>query len=72
MDPAPEDTSRLPRYAGEAMPKTPDELKEQIEQQNEEPPAVPGHERTAEGLEVDPPSREDFFTNLEKVSRPKQ
>ena len=51
-------------------PKTPDELREQIEKQNEEPPAVPGNERTAEGMEVTPPSRDDFFGNLEKVSEP--
>ena len=53
------------------MPKTPDEIKEQIERANEEPPAVPGHERTAEGMEVEPPSRDDFFSNLEKVSKPR-
>lgn len=53
------------------MPKSPDELKEQIEKANEEAPAVPGHERTAEGLEVHPPKRSDFFSNLEKVSKQK-
>lgn len=53
-------------------PKTPSELNEQIEKANEEPPAIPGNERTAEGLEVQPPSRDDFFTNLEKASKPKQ
>lgn len=52
------------------MPKTPDELKAQIEKSNEEPPAVPGNDRTAEGLEVRPPSRKDFFADLEKVSKP--
>ncbi|HEY8722713.1 MAG TPA: hypothetical protein VIL92_02495 [Gaiellaceae bacterium] len=52
-------------------PKNPDELREQIEKQNEEPPAS-GKERTAEGMEVTPPSREDFFGNLEKVSRAKE
>ena len=51
------------------MPKTPDELKEQIEKANEEPPATPGHERTAEGLNVPTPKRDDFFANLKKVSR---
>jgi hypothetical protein len=50
-------------------PKTPSELKEQIENQNETP-AEPGKERTAEGMEVTPPSKEDFFGNLEKVARP--
>lgn len=53
------------------MPKTPSELKEQIENANEQPPAVPGNERTAEGLEVRPPPRADFFSNLEKVSKKK-
>jgi len=50
-------------------PKTPNELKEQIEKANEEPPAIPGNERTAEGLEVQPPKRSDFLSNLEKASR---
>jgi hypothetical protein len=52
------------------MPKKPDELKEQIEKANEQVPAVPGNERTAEGLEVQPPKRSDFFSNLKKVSKP--
>lgn len=51
------------------MPKTPDELKEQIEKANEQP-ADEGHERSAEGLEVPTPTREGFFGNLKKVSRP--
>lgn len=51
------------------MPKSPQELKEQIEKANEEPPATPGHERTAEGLDVPPPKRDDFFSNLEKVGK---
>jgi hypothetical protein len=54
------------------LPKTPDELKEQIEEANEEPPAVPGNDRTAEGMEVRRPSRDDFFANLEKVSKPEK
>ena len=53
------------------MPKSPQELKAQIEKQNETP-ADPGKERTAEGLEVTPPSREDFFGNLKKVTKPQQ
>ncbi len=40
-------------------PKTPSELKEQIEKQQESP-AEPGHERTAEGKEVPTPKRRDF------------
>lgn len=51
------------------MPKSPAELKEQIERANEEPPAIPGNERTAEGLEVEPPVRSVFFSNLEKASK---
>lgn len=50
------------------MPKSPAEIKEQIEKANEEPPAIPGNERTAEGLEVQPPKRSDFFSKLVKVS----
>jgi hypothetical protein len=50
-------------------PKTPSELNEQIERQQDEPAAT-GHERTAEGEDVETPSRDDFFGNLEKASRP--
>ena len=50
------------------MPKTPEELREQIESQ--EQPADLGNERTAEGLEVETPTREDFFGNLAKLSKP--
>jgi hypothetical protein len=50
-------------------PKTPSELKEQIERENEKP-AREGHERTAEGLSVETPKAGDFFANLEKVSDP--
>lgn len=49
-------------------PKTPQELREQIERENEQP-ASPGKERTAEGEEVETPKRKDFFSDLEKVSR---
>lgn len=50
-------------------PKTPDELRRQIERQNETL-AKPGHEKTAEGKEVPVPKRRDFFGNLEKISKP--
>ncbi len=50
------------------MPKTPDELREQLERENEDQPAEEGKSRTAEGLEVDDPSRGDFFGNLDKVA----
>ena len=53
------------------MPKTPDELREQIDAQNEQP-AKEGHERTAEGLSVETPTRDDFFGNLAKVSQPEK
>jgi hypothetical protein len=52
------------------MPKTPDELREQIEEANTPPPADPAKERTAGGLTVEKPSRDAFFSNLEKVSKP--
>lgn len=51
-------------------PKTPDELKEQIE--NREPATEEGTERTAEGMETPTPERDDFFSNLKKVSEPNQ
>lgn len=54
------------------MPKTPDELKEQIEWEARTRPkdAPADHERTAEGLEVPTPTRDDFFGNLETVAKP--
>jgi hypothetical protein len=53
------------------MPKTPEELKKQAEQQNEQP-AKEGHSRTAEGLEVPNPARSQFFADLEKASKPQK
>jgi hypothetical protein len=50
-------------------PKKPSELKKQIEAQQDQP-AKEGHERTAEGLSVETPTRADFFSNLEKTSKP--
>lgn len=50
-------------------PKTPSKLREQIEAQQNQP-ASPGHERTAEG---ETPSESEFMGNLSKVARkPKQ
>jgi hypothetical protein len=49
-------------------PKTPSELREQIEAQQNEP-AAPGHERTAEGMETPTPSGSEFFGNLRKIAR---
>jgi hypothetical protein len=49
-------------------PKTPSELKTQIEKQRERP-AKKDHERTAEGKEVPTPKRGDFFGNLDKAAK---
>lgn len=53
------------------MPKSPQELQEQIEQQNQQP-TQEGHSRTAEGLEVPNPSRKQFFADVEKASKPEK
>lgn len=50
-------------------PKTPSELREQIERENEEQPAE-GKSLTAGGMETPNPKRSEFFSNLEKASRP--
>lgn len=50
-------------------PKTPSELKAQVDAQNKQP-AKEGKERTSEGLSVETPSEGDFFSNLEKASKP--
>ena len=49
-------------------PKTPKDLLEQVEAQNEQP-ATDGSSRTAEGMEARTPSRREFFGNLRKVAR---
>ncbi len=50
-------------------PKTPQELKDQIAAQNAERPAdADDTSRTAEGLKVPNPSRDDFLENLAKAS----
>ncbi len=49
------------------MPKTPQELKEQVEREQAENPPADGQERTAEGLKVETPKRGDFFGNLKKL-----
>ena len=59
--------SRYPRF----MPKTPDELREQLERENEKPHSD-DRDLTAEGLSVPRPARSDFFGNLAKVSEPDQ
>jgi hypothetical protein len=53
-------------------PKTPDELREQLEQQVADKPPREGQDRTAEGVDVPTPSRDDFMRNLEKVARPEK
>lgn len=50
-------------------PKTPSELRQQLERENEEEPAE-GESRTAEGMETPNPTRGEFFSNLEKTSGP--
>lgn len=49
-------------------PKTPKQLRDEIEAQQEQP-AKEGHERTAEGLSVETPTRGEFFGNLDKIAR---
>ena len=53
------------------MGKTPQELRDQIEEQEKEP-TKPGHTRTAEGEEVPKPKRGELFRNLGKLGRPKK
>jgi hypothetical protein len=48
-------------------PKSPDELRKQIEEQAEKP-VKRGRSRTAEGQEVRTPKRGEFFKNLKKAS----
>ncbi len=52
------------------MPKTPDELKEQIERENAKTTLDAAKERSAEGKPMRTPSRREFFGNLEKISKP--
>jgi hypothetical protein len=51
-------------------PKSPDQLRKELERQNEQP-AKPGHERTAEGMEAPVPSKRELLANLEKLAKPK-
>jgi hypothetical protein len=46
-------------------------LAERVKEAQQQP-AKPGHERTAEGLEVPTPTQGAFFSNLEKASKPKK
>ena len=50
-------------------PKTPSELREQLERENAEQPAD-GQSRTAEGMETPNPTRAEFFESLEKAGKP--
>jgi hypothetical protein len=50
------------------MGKTPQELREQIEEQAKKP-TKPGHTRTAEGEEVPEPERGELLRNLGKLGR---
>ena len=50
-------------------PKSPDELRRQLERKNETL-AKPGHEFTAEGKEVPIPKRSELLANLTKLAKP--
>lgn len=50
-------------------PKTPKQLREQIEAQQDKP-AEEGYEWSAEGMKVRTPDDDELFSNLEKVARP--
>lgn len=52
-------------------PKTPRELREQVEEQAKKP-TKPGHTRTAEGEEVPTPERGELLDNLRRLSKPKK
>lgn len=53
------------------MPKTPKQLLDQLKRRNKGRPAD-GHSMTAEGMKAENPSRGEFFSNLEKVSKPER
>lgn len=63
-----EATDAIARLA-HMTPKTPKQLRDEIEAANEQP-AEEGHEYTAEGKKVPTPTKGDFFSNLEKASKP--
>jgi len=48
-------------------PKTPSELKQQLEEQNAGNRPIEGVERSAEGMELPVPEKKDFFQNLGKI-----
>lgn len=48
------------------------DLRERVEQAQEDQPATEGTERTAGGIEVPAPKRKDFFGNLAKVAKPEK
>lgn len=48
-------------------PKTPNELREQLEHENEQPTSE-GQDKSAEGIALPRPERDDFFGNLAKLS----
>lgn len=52
-------------------PKTPKELREQIEAQQDKP-AEEGYEWSAEGMKVRTPDNGELMGNLEKVARTKK
>lgn len=50
-------------------PKTPSELRKALKKRNKDRPAD-DHSMTAEGQKVENPTRGEFFSNLEKASKP--
>jgi hypothetical protein len=57
------------------MPKTPEQLRAEVEAQNvgDDDEVVDAlSSKTAEGLEVSNPTRGEFFSNLEKASNSQQ
>jgi hypothetical protein len=53
------------------MPKTPKQLLDQLLKRNKDRPAD-DHSMTAEGSRTPNPTRGEFFSNLEKTSKPQQ
>jgi hypothetical protein len=50
-------------------PKTPSELLKRLKKRNKDRPAD-GQSMTAEGVKTENPTRGEFFSNLEKASKP--
>lgn len=59
------------RYSRSVAPKTPRKLRKQVEAQQGKA-AAPGHERSAEGVEIRTPTRGEVFGILRKVGKTKR